>query len=322
MSGVKAERIASGPRASRGRRKRSRVRVWLEYGAFRLVAAGFRNASNRSLDRWSRRVGRLASRLLAKRTRLALTNLSRVFPSMPEEERRSIVAACWRYYALSVFEHLRSIDEPIESVVERFLNIPDLLQLGGEVADRGAIVVTAHLGSWESAIAPLSLLERPIAVVARKLDNPLLDERIHGARLRSGVRMLDRRRAARGIFETLERKGIVVMLADQAVKPSEGLLVPFLGVPAWTTDAPARLALRFNIPIVCGFAIPEGERLRIVIAPLIDPAALESPTPESLTARMNEAISAQIRATPELWLWMHDRWKGSGERQEAARDTA
>jgi lauroyl/myristoyl acyltransferase len=33
--------------------------------------------------------------------------------------------------------------------------------------------------------------------------------------------------------------------------------------------------------------------------------------PIALTTRMNEIISRRIREQPELWLWMHDRWKGT-----------
>jgi len=30
-----------------------------------------------------------------------------------------------------------------------------------------------------------------------------------------------------------------------------------------------------------------------------------------LTRRINDVISQRIAAHPELWLWMHDRWKGT-----------
>jgi lauroyl/myristoyl acyltransferase len=32
-----------------------------------------------------------------------------------------------------------------------------------------------------------------------------------------------------------------------------------------------------------------------------------------LTRRINEIISGRIDERPDLWLWMHDRWKGTGE---------
>ena len=43
---------------------------------------------------------------------------------------------------------------------------------------------------------------------------------------------------------------------------------------------------------------------------------------EALTTRINDVISRQIAARPELWLWMHDRWKGnaSGEIESETSD--
>jgi lauroyl/myristoyl acyltransferase len=34
-----------------------------------------------------------------------------------------------------------------------------------------------------------------------------------------------------------------------------------------------------------------------------------------LTEHINDVISRRIRERPELWLWMHDRWKWTGERE-------
>ena len=48
-----------------------------------------------------------------------------------------------------------------------------------------------------------------------------------------------------------------------------------------------------------GYAQPSG------LDVLLDPVAL--------TQRINDVIARLIVARPELWLWMHDRWKGTGE---------
>lgn len=308
---AKRDRRGAG-RGARSRRK-PRILVWAEYAVFRVVAAAFRHASRGALERWSRRTARAAQRLLRGRTRLALRNLSRVYPEMPEEEKRALVAACWRHYAASIFEFLHTIDAPIDAIADRFEIGPEFEAIARAPKEGGAIIVTAHFGSWESAVSLVTRIDSDFSVVARRLDNPILDERINRARLRSGMRLLDRRRAARGLFQTLERSGIVAMVADQAVRPKEGVLVPFLGVPAWTTHAPARLALRFGVPIFCLFAVPVGDRFRLIIEPPIRAADLppEQRTVEAITARINEVLSDRIRTAPELWLWMHNRWKGA-----------
>jgi KDO2-lipid IV(A) lauroyltransferase len=97
------------------------------------------------------------------------------------------------------------------------------------------------------------------------------------------------------------------------VQPREGILVPFLGRPAWTTDAPAKMALRQASEIVIGFCIPDetGHRLDFEEPIRIDQLSDDGKNAEALTLRINEIISRRIAARPELWLWMHDRWKGT-----------
>src|SRR6185503_760965 len=117
----------------------------------------------------------------------------------------------------------------------------------------------------------------------------------------------------RPLMKGLSQNAVVVLLPDQAVLPREGVLVPFMGRDAWTTPAPAKLASRSDSTIVFAFCIPDGARHRPEFEePIrVDQLSEAELTDESLTARINDVISRRISARPELWLWMHDRWKGT-----------
>ena len=135
-------------------------------------------------------------------------------------------------------------------------------------------------------------------------------------RARTGAEVVDRRKAARVLLKGLAENAVVVLLPDQAVLPREGVLAPFLGHPAWTTPAPAKMALRAGATIVFAFCIPDGLRHRVeflepIRADLLTEAERD---PVELTKRINDVISRRIHARPDLWLWMHDRWKGLGEK--------
>jgi KDO2-lipid IV(A) lauroyltransferase len=134
-------------------------------------------------------------------------------------------------------------------------------------------------------------------------------------RARTGAQVVDRRNAARALLKGLAENAVVVLLPDQAVQPREGVLVSFIRRKAWTTDAPAKLALRRGSTIVFAFCIPDGLRHRLEFE---EPIRIEQLSeaerdPVALTARINEVIARRIAARPELWLWMHDRWKWTGE---------
>src|SRR6185436_1792162 len=159
--------------------------------------------------------------------------------------------------------------------------------------------------------------------VARPLDNELLERELQRFRGKTGAEVVDRRRAARALMKGLAENAVLVLLPDQAVLPREGVLVPFLGRPAWTTDAPAKLAARLGSTIVFVFCIGDAtgrHRFEFEEPIRVDQLSENEKEPVPLTTRINDVISRRIAARPELWLWMHDRWKGTatGKRSEAS----
>jgi KDO2-lipid IV(A) lauroyltransferase len=94
--------------------------------------------------------------------------------------------------------------------------------------------------------------------------------------------------------------------------------VPFLGHDARTPVGPARLALRSRAAVVVGVPaprpVPSGGAALATALELsitrIDMSDLEvsDEGERILTTRINDALSARIRALPEAWVWMHPRW--------------
>lgn len=285
-----------------------------EYALYRVLAAPIRAAAPKRLESWSGRTAALLPHLLRKRHRIVEKNLRIAFPEMSQQERQRIGRECWSYFAGMVFRFLHASGESAEKSAAR-VRFRDRQVVDALLAQqRGIVFVTCHYGDWERGVHVLNALNVPTTVVARILDNKLLENDLYRARLRSGVDLVDRRAAARGLIRTLAQKGIIAMLADQAVRPREGILVPFLGVDAWTTVGPAKLALKADCPIVCVFACPVDEEVIVDIDLIIDPRDLpaDQRNVEAITRMINDVIGARIRATPELWMWMHDRWKGTG----------
>ena len=92
----------------------------------------------------------------------------------------------------------------------------------------------------------------------------------------------------------------MVLLPDQAVQPREGILVPFLGRPAWTTDAPAKMALRQESAIVFGFCIPgtTGHRLEFEEPIRVDQLSDDEKNAEALTDAHQRRHFPPYRSSP------------------------
>jgi Kdo2-lipid IVA lauroyltransferase/acyltransferase len=293
------------------RRGKSKALQWIEYGAYRALAAATHGMSDESLQRWGARLGNAAGRVLSGRSRLAHSNLALAFPEKSDEERRAILRACWQHFGREALNYVRLQSVPLEEVAERcpFVNANILEE--AIARGHGVILISAHFGGWEVAGLAIMALVKNVLTVARALDNEYLERDLSRLRAQTGAKVVDRRRAARSLLKGLSENAVVVMLPDQAVLPREGILVPFLGRPAWTTPAPAKMALRIGSALVFAFCIPDGTRYLLEFeAPIrVD----ETTDVVELSKRINEVISRRITARPELWLWMHDRWKGTGE---------
>ena len=153
----------------------------------------------------------------------------------------------------------------------------------------------------------------PILMVARKLDNPLLETMIERVRTRVGTRVIPRRGAVRGLLRGLLEHQSVGMMVDQHISDRSAVMVEVFGRPAATTSAIAVLALRTGVPVIPVFALPlAGNRYRMIYE-----TPIEMPDPASpdavrvLTQRCTDVLEGYVRQHPELWLWMHRRWRAA-----------
>jgi len=304
----------AGSLRSRKRRK-SALLERIEYSAFRFVARCVRSMSDEAIYRWGSRLGALGGKVLGRRDRLAKRNLRATFPERSESELRTILDECWRHFGRELLQYVKLQNASAEEIAAACPLVNEELLREAMARGKGTLVISGHWGGWEiGGLAAMSLLKN-VKTVARPLDNTLLERDLTRLREKTGTEVVDRKRAARVLLRGLTENGVVVLLTDQAVQRKEGVLVPFLGRPAWTTPVPAKLALRTGATIVFAFCKADGLRHRLEFTEAIraDLLSEDERDPVNLTKRINDVISARITARPELWLWMHDRWKGTGE---------
>ena len=92
---------------------------------------------------------------------------------------------------------------------------------------------------------------------------------------------------------------------------SDCFLFLFFERPAATTSAVAALALRTGAPVVPVFALPLGRgRYRMIYEHPIEPPRADSPDAvREFTQRCTDVLEMYVRRHPDLWLWMHRRWR-------------
>lgn len=298
-----------------------RLRHVLEYLLFLAFQGLVRLLPHRAARPLGRRIGRPAHALFRRHREIARRNLALALPELGEEERARVVRACFEHFGLALLDAASAARFDLVELCRRmdlegWHHLQEAERRARE-AGTGLFVLSAHLGLWEIAAYPPGIYGGPLHVVGRPLDNPLLDRHLTRARARYGNELIPKRGAVRPMMRVLSGGGRVGILIDQRARPEEGIWVPFFGRPAYTSPVLARMAFRTGAPVVpiFGYPLPDG-RYRIVLRePILadEAAGLEGEEAVAeLTRRYLAACEEEIRRHPEMWLWMHERWKGSG----------
>lgn len=182
----------------------------------------------------------------------------------------------------------------------------------------GVLFATAHLGNWELSAYAHALLTEPMNVVVRPLDNPLIDEIVETRRARSGNTLLSKRDFARSIFHALRKNEPVGILVDQNSSADNSAFVPFFGMPACASLTFAKLAARSGADVIPGFATWSAQERKYILK-FYPPVLITGDAVED-TRRIQAAIEAAIRETPDQWLWIHRRWKTRPEGEKSLYD--
>jgi Kdo2-lipid IVA lauroyltransferase/acyltransferase len=258
-------------------------------------------------------LGFLFYTLDGRHRRIALGNLAAALPRKSPAERQAIVRDVFGHFGRLLFELLKfsglSRDQVLARVdIEGGDRIRDARAKG-----RGALLFTGHFGYWEiNAIAHAAAFA-PIGVLARPLDNRRLHDLLERMRGCQGNYVIYRRGALRRVLKALGANDGVAILIDQHIQAPDAVTVSFFDRPAATTLALGVLALRTGAPVIPVFALPDGVgRYRLVYEHPVDPPADD--TPESIrdfTQRCTDVLEMHVRRHPELWLWMHRRWRDS-----------
>lgn len=264
--------------------------------------------SSRDPVRLARRALQLLD-LAAPRLRAAAwRNFEIAMPELGREERARLLEGCWMNLA-RVLATLARFPLIHAGNVRQFIRYEGLENFQRASArGRGVLVATAHLGNWEFSAFAHALMTAPMAVVARPLDNPLLDALITHYRTLSGNRVLGRgQHFLRPLLETLRANGAVGILVDQNVTADRGIFVDFFGRKACVDAGLARLARRTGAAVLLGYALWSEAEQRYVLhfEPEIEMTGDELADTQAVQAR----LEAAIRRAPDQWLWIHRRWK-------------
>lgn len=264
------------------------------------------------------RLGRLSFRVAKRARTTSLRNLRLVYSdSLTHAQRHALTQKVFEHFGRVTLDFYRSAlrgDDDILSMVteiEGWEHVSQALARG-----KGVVGVSGHLGNFEIFARYAAKRGVPITGVARDPSNPVFSTLVKKIRESGGYKVVSKGSpSVRKLFVALKKGEALALLPDQN---SADLFVPFLGIPAGTTNGPAVLALRTGACILTSYCVMKPDRsYKIVIHEPIWPQ--ENDDEVSLMTRVNLALEPGIRQYPEQYLWLHNRWKAAFEERFAAR---
>jgi len=185
---------------------------------------------------------------------------------------------------------------------------------------RGVLVMTAHMGNWELggarlvaegyAITPLFTPQRNTGGI-----NDFISVLRSSA---AGMEMIPSEGLGmREIFRALQKGKLLVFLQDLDAR-KEGVVVPFLGLPASTAVGIVKMHRRFGAPVVPAMTLrnPDGVTHTIRIDKILSDLPDEDGNVfgfnmEKSLKMCNNVMADWVTEHPEQWVWLLDRWSST-----------
>lgn len=262
-------------------------------------------------------VGRVLGMLMygidVRHRRIVRRNLKFVYSEWPAERVKKNSKRIFQNLGITILEICQMICFSSDDILKKVKIRGEEHLLNAMQNNKGVILITAHLGNWE--IAPLFwplYFKTALTVVARQIQNKIINRWIHGLRTRFGSRIIYKDVALPEMTRTLRQGKVLAILIDQGTKSSLGVKIKFFNKFATTTPGAALLAMRCKSPVLPGFCTRNDDGLFTIR--LEPPLVLKRTDDLSADLRTNtqimtDAIETMVRKYPEQWFWVHKRWR-------------
>lgn len=239
-------------------------------------------------------------------------NLAAIFPEKNSKELKDIRRRMFRNFAKYLVDFFRSPMNTAEYMkknitVEGFEHYDRALAKGN-----GIVVLTAHIGNWELGGRVIGT-NYDFWVVALPHANKHVNRFFDGRRETGGMKVIPFGKAARLCLQLLKQNRLVGLVGDRDFSKDRGIVVDFLGKPAYLPKGPAALAIATGAPIIPGFMIRNpDDSFTLKIQPAIEAKPGQKASCDDdireVIGRYITIIENFIRQYPDQWFMFRQFW--------------
>jgi KDO2-lipid IV(A) lauroyltransferase len=251
----------------------------------------------------------------APRGKRILSNLALVCPDSADEWRRELRRRLYEHLSWMVTEILVLQRDPAQARdwVEEARGTEHIEKVFA--GKKGLLFLSGHYGNWELLAAWYAQYMKgrgrdDFYIVSQNMKDMDISRLVARYRQNAGIKLLPKDTPMLEILKLLKSGKHIAVLAD--ISWLGGIVLPFMGHPCTHTTGPAALGTLASVPIVPvaiyrrgpfrhaveffpPIAVPEEKNRRLKL--------------ETMTREISAALEKMIAPQPELWFWLHNRWK-------------
>lgn len=263
-------------------------------------------------NKFGRMIGWFLRNADKNRRNITLENIRIALPELSNDEHSKIMKESYDNLGITLAE-LLAFPSFTKEDFAKYIHFANN-ELIEEVFSRkkGLILLSGHFGNWELVAYCVSLFNNiPVTVIVKPQKNHIADKFLNEYRSKGGNKLVSMYNAKRALINVVKTKEALALLADQSANESVDIYVNFFGRPALTFTTPAALALRFDVPIILGFAVRQADcSYEVHLQELkFDDLKSDEEGIKELTQKHAKILENAIRENPHLWAWQHRRWK-------------
>lgn len=178
---------------------------------------------------------------------------------------------------------------------------------------KGALLLSGHIGMMDLAGGKLGMSGYPGAVIGKRIRHPIFDQVSVQTRNSMNFGTIKQRDSMKRILDGIRSGEVIAMALDQNIKRSVGVFVNWMGREASSVRSAAYVARETGAPALAGYMFQKGpDKFELVLTEEVPWESFpQDPEKELLinTQKQSDAIQKIVYEHPELWFWIHQRWK-------------
>ncbi|QIQ21669.1 LpxL/LpxP family Kdo(2)-lipid IV(A) lauroyl/palmitoleoyl acyltransferase [Zophobihabitans entericus] len=260
------------------------------------------------LFRFGKMIGRFSKKFLKRRVKIAERNIRACFPHLSQQEIDQLIINNFESVGMGLIETGMAWFWS-DKRIRKWSKVEGLEQLDNAVlAKKGVLLIGVHFLTLELGGRILGQYHEGVGVY-RAHNNRLLDWVQLKGRLKSNKAFIDRS-DTRKMIRALKQGDILWYAPDHDYGIKNSVFAPFFAVSQAATTIGTHLLIKSADPTIIAFTPlrnHDGSGYTISISDKVETFISANAT-ETAT-HMNQIIEKEIMKAPDLYMWLHRRFK-------------